>query len=65
MAVKVEPLGIREIESRLGAFEETFSLSSERFVEAFRNGRLRETPEFHEWASLVEARDIILRRQKA
>ncbi len=63
MTVKVEPIGTREIEFRLLAFEEHFRMSSEHFVEAFRNGKLEETPEFHEWASLIAARKLVERRR--
>jgi len=59
VAVRVDPLGLEEIDSRLRRFEEKFSTPSEKFVEAFRNGHLRETPEFHEWATLCAAREIL------
>jgi hypothetical protein len=59
VAVKVLPIHPREIDARLLAFEEKFNMPSSRFTEAFRNGRLQETPEFHEWAQLVAAKELV------
>ena len=64
MAVKVEPIGLREIQYRLAAFEEKFDMPTETFVEAFRNGELRETSEFREWAMLQAAWDVATRRSR-
>jgi hypothetical protein len=63
VSVKLEPIGRREIELRLSAFEEHFGMPSERFIEAFRNGALHETSEFHEWAALLAARELTQRRR--
>jgi hypothetical protein len=62
MAVKVLPLGIKEIEMRLGSYEDKFGQPSDSFVEAFRNGKLEETPEFDHWALLIAARDLLKKR---
>ena len=61
-SVKVEPLGLEEINSRLRQLEEKFGVPSERFVEAFSHSPLQEEPEFHEWSRLLAARKLIERR---
>jgi hypothetical protein len=58
MPVKVEPISGKELDLRLGALEEHYHMPSERFIEAFRNGVLHESPDFHEWASLIAAREL-------
>jgi hypothetical protein len=65
VTVKVQPLGLQEIELRLQVFEKMFGVPSERFAEAFRKSPVRETREFHEWATLVSARELILRHREA
>ncbi len=58
MVVKVDPISVGEIESRLFELEQKFDMPTMRFVEAFRNGRLMETELFFEWAMLYEARAL-------
>jgi hypothetical protein len=50
------------IEHRLKEFEHKFDMPSERFVDAFRNGRLRETSEFLTWARLYSALQLFDRK---
>lgn len=63
MPVKVEPIRGKEIDLRLSVLEEHYRMPSERFIEAFRNGVLHETPDFHEWASLIAARELARRNR--
>lgn len=64
MTVKVQPIRPHEIEAKLLEFEERFGIPSDRFVEVFRNGRLQETPEFHEWAQLIAAKGLVDRARR-
>ncbi len=55
MVVKLSPIGVTEIESKLLAFEERFGMSTERFVQLFENGQLEETDDFLDWSLLYSA----------
>ena len=61
MTVKIEPMGLAEIESRLEAFEQVYEMPSSQFIQAFRNGQLEETEAFREWSTLIAARLVITR----
>jgi hypothetical protein len=50
MAVDVRPVGLDELKARLYHFEAKYGLPSEQFIDAFRNGRLKETEDFREWS---------------
>ena len=55
LAVITRIVRAEDLKKRLHAFEEKYRMPSERFVEAFRNGKLRETEDFHEWSSAYGA----------
>jgi hypothetical protein len=55
MAVDVRRTSRESIEKRLVAFEHRYEMNTDSFIDAFRNGRLHETPDFHTWARLVAA----------
>lgn len=57
MNVKVEPLGIRELEAELRFYEEEFGMPSEVFVQAFVAGEAPEILEETalEWAMAYES----------
>jgi hypothetical protein len=61
MTVKLDPIGVKEIDLRLSVFETHYDMPSSRFLEAFQNGALHETEDFHEWAALIAARDLTRR----
>jgi hypothetical protein len=63
VTIEVQPVGIERIEERLGLFEKMYEMPSTQFVDAFRNGRLKETPDFHEWARLVAIVDFFHRSE--
>jgi hypothetical protein len=55
MAVLVTKIDTHEVELRLKDFESRFGLPSNRFIEAFQNGELDDSPEFFEWDMLYTA----------
>jgi hypothetical protein len=61
MTVKLDPIGVKELDLRLSVFEAHYGMPSSRFIEAFQNGVLRENEDFHEWAALIAARDLTRR----
>ena len=55
MVVKLQAIGLKEIESRLLAYEDHFSMPTLRFVELLETGQLEETEEFLDWSLLYSA----------
>lgn len=59
MIVKTKPADERALRERLDAFERKYGKPSAEFIEAFRNGRLRETPDFREWSHVYGAWQLL------
>lgn len=59
VGVQIRPVGRHELELELKTFEEKYGWASEKFVEAFRNGHIQETQEFHDWSAAYEAYRLI------
>jgi hypothetical protein len=59
---KVGAINPSDVATRLEYFESKYSLASAEFIDAFRNGRLRETEDFHSWAHWVSIRELFERR---
>ena len=55
MVVKLRPIGVKEIESKLLVFEERFGMPTSRFAELFEGGELEETDDFLDWSLLYSA----------
>lgn len=55
MVVKLQAIGLKEIESRLLAYEDRFSMPTVRFVELLETGQLEETEDFLDWSLLYSA----------
>jgi hypothetical protein len=59
---EVRRVGRDEIEKQLSELEGRYNMPTADFVMAFRNGRLRETPDFRRWAHLSAAWNLFDRR---
>lgn len=55
VGVLIMPVGRHELGLELKTFEEEYGWASEKVVEAFKNGRLHETEDFHQWSAAYEA----------
>jgi hypothetical protein len=55
VVVKLHPIGVSEIESKLLVFEERFNMPTARFAEMFEDGQLEETDDFLDWSLLYSA----------
>ena len=55
--------GVRRTEQRLLAFEEKYSLETQKFISRYENDELEETIDFDEW--IGEFRLLIRLREKA
>lgn len=57
MAIRMQGVKItpHDLQRRLASFEERYSMPSARFYEAFLNGRLTETDDFHVWSRTYAA----------
>lgn len=55
MVVKLRPIGVKDIESKLLVFEEHFDMPTARFAELFEDGQLEETDDFLDWSLLYSA----------
>ncbi len=55
MQVNLESTSLGDLEKRLHAYEYEYGTSSEQMLEAFCNGRVRETPALRQWSMLFRA----------
>jgi hypothetical protein len=55
VVVKLRPIGVKEIESKLLVYEERFDMPTTRFVELFEGGQLGESDDFLDWSLLYSA----------
>lgn len=55
MGVKVIPVTREALSSELVSFEEKYGWPSEKLLEAFRNGQIKEDDDFQRWSSAYTA----------
>ncbi len=65
MPVKLEPLDLSEVSSRVQKFESKYGIASPQLAEAFRDeaGKLHETEDYFEWSHSYSVLRLALRKR--
>lgn len=63
MDIKIQSTNSHILGMQLDEFEQKYEMPSDRFIEAFQNGRLRETDDFWDWSHTYKAFQLTSRQR--